>query len=172
MCVSVCVKICKYKEFTDKLSFQLTAVVKMSYPLRTTAISGPQLKMLQWRLPVAMIGQYRGQRCNKQPVGEVIITVYTVQLQTDGCSPSVPEATGPPRTSNTLWTGQSCRWPSGNIHENAICVLLCARRWRSRMEGILLRNIRRAGEWSWVRTRGDHGVGLLPRCYLIGSLLG
>lgn len=100
----MCVKICNYKDFTDKLSFQLTAVVRMSYPLRTTATSGPQLKMLQWRLPVATSGQYRVQRCNKQPVGEVIITVYTVytvQLQTDGCSPSVPETTGPPRTSNT-----------------------------------------------------------------------
>lgn len=68
--------------------------------------------------------------------------------------------TGCFQTFKTPWTGHSCRWPAYNVTENARCELLCARRWRSRTVGILLRNIHRTGEWSGGRLWCVHALDL------------
>lgn len=79
--------------------------------------------------------------------------------------------TGSQHTFKTTWPGRSRRWPSGDTPENATCALSCARRWRSRMAGILLWIIRGTGEWSGVRMWCEHGVRVGPQCYFEESPL-
>lgn len=97
-------------------------------------------------------GRHIGRRYSKQPVGEVT-TVFGTAPQTGSCLPSILEQSTLSRLVKP-WPGQSCHWHPVNSAENALCVLLCARRWRSQMVGNLLQKIRRTGGWG----RGESTV--------------
>lgn len=121
-------------------------------------------KLQHWHPPEAWICQCRGRRSHKQPAGRV---GSASDRSRDALSCLTPLSCVPPGScqhivNEPLW-GSPCRWSSCHSDEDAICSLSCARRWRSRMAGILLWLIRGPGEQSGTR---GYGVTSLVAVFL------
>lgn len=145
-CICVLVFICILKKQTNKNYWQ----------------SNPTLpclllwKLQHWHPPEAWICQCRGRRSHRQPAGRV---GSTSDRSRDALSCLTPLSCVPPGScqhivNEPLW-GSPCRWSSCYSDEDAICLLSWARRWRSRMAGILLWLSRGPGEQSGTRVWRD-----------------
>lgn len=142
MYMCTCINMCPKKQ-TNKQKL-LTIESHVALP--------PLWKLQHWHPPEAWICQCRGRRSHKQPAGRV---GSTSDRSRDALSCLTLLSCAPPGScqhtvNNPLW-GSPSRWSSGYSDEDAICSLSWARRWRSRMAGILLWLIRGPGEQSGTR---------------------